>query len=54
MASEKENHLSLNNNETDIKIIVAGLSKVGKRSFLSRWINSEYTDDYKPSSFSEI
>ena len=48
------NHLSLNNNETDIKIIVSGLSKVGKRSFLSKWINNEYTDDYKPSSFSQI
>ena len=47
---EKESY----NDETDIKIIIAGLSKVGKSSFLSRWINNEYSEDQRPSSFSEI
>ena len=47
---EKESY----NDETDIKIIIAGLSKVGKSSFLSRWINNEYNEDQRPSSFSEI
>ena len=42
------------NDDTDIKIIIAGLSKVGKSSFLSRWINNEYSEDQRPSSFSEI
>ena len=47
---EKESY----NDETDIKIIIAGLSKVGKSSFLSRWINNEYSEDQRPGSFSEI
>ena len=47
---EKESY----NDETDIKIIIAGLSKVGKSSFLSRWVNNEYSEEQKTSSFSEI